>query len=195
MEMLSIWLDIWVCRNQGWCQRFGSSVLLFKPKGLKSSWKENGQLHTDKRRHHTEPWGQRQVEEQPESEDESARYLWSKEKWVVLLPSQLLGQKHHSKHVPYPPHPLQPLMLCPEYLPNLSAPLPLCRSHHGLSYCISHFRLCCSLHGSLPPSSPDILSFLSRNAIPGFLSKYKLDHIPRAWAAHTLHNAVASLGF
>lgn len=41
-EMLCRQLDIGAFRNQGWSLRFGSSVLLFIPMGLKKSLRENG---------------------------------------------------------------------------------------------------------------------------------------------------------
>lgn len=42
VEMLCRQLHIGACRNQGWSLRFGSSVLLFTPMGLKKSLRENG---------------------------------------------------------------------------------------------------------------------------------------------------------
>lgn len=42
VEMLHKQLDIGARRNQGWSWRLGTSVLLFIPRGLKKSLRENG---------------------------------------------------------------------------------------------------------------------------------------------------------
>lgn len=150
--------------------------------------------YNHKRRHSPEPWGHwhrvgtAQTMSKEETQ-ESGRHLWPKGK-ASGLATQLDSHPWHIL-IPCPPCPIWLSELCSEYLSDLSTALLLCHSYPRPRCCISHLYLSCSLLTGSPPSHPDIPSFLSQTAIPGFLSKCKwiTHHMPEC--SHT--NAIACL--